>query len=425
MNVSLFRPISIFSLGVFAVFFAVSCGRPAAPRSDNADREALRLVTLMSVEEKASQTLMTGISGSERFSPSLRDSFNGTVPGAILLFRYNIASSPEAVHAFIQSCDEAFASLGGRFPVAFAIDNEGGDVYRTGSLTFRLPSASWVAANLDPDVAERLYEYSARELSLMGIVMNLAPVVEPLTDENAAFLGTRSWSGDPDVVVRYSAAAICGNRAGGMLSALKHFPGTGAGDPHRGDSILDASESDFDRIHLDPFRRVLKENPEAILVSHCVVPAIEPDVPFCVSARGVSGILRDRLKYGGVVITDDVAMKALASRGLSPGKAAVLALRAGCDMVMTSAGDIRSVRDAIASASSEDPSFAARLNEAVVRIIAMKIRAGLVAIPDAAASADRSGTAVTVPDFAPFDTNAFLAARTGGQTILEEINGKK
>jgi beta-N-acetylhexosaminidase len=410
MNPSRVRLVFFVTFSILTGILFFSCGLSPIRHDDAAVRESRRLVSLMSVDEKASQTLMAGISGSERFSPSLKDSFRDAVPGAILLFRYNIASTPEAVHAFTQSCNDAFESLGSRVPVAFAIDNEGGDVYRTGSLTFRLPSAAWVASSLDAGTAEKLYEYSARELSLMGIRMNLAPVVESLTDDNAGFLGSRSWSGDPDVVVKYSSAAIRGNRAGGMISVLKHFPGTGAGDPHRGDSILNASESDFNRLHLEPFHRVLKENPEAILVSHCVVPSIDPDTPFCISTKGVSGILRNRLKYSGVVITDDVAMKALASRGLSPGKAAELALRAGCDMVMTSGGDIRSVRNAIADAAKDDPVFAARLDEAVARIIAMKIRSGLLGLATGAGS---------------FDEKSFFAARNAGQMILEETNGKK
>ncbi len=378
----LFHPGNFWHLTATAVLLALlsclsGCARTRViPYAEYLEREADSIVASMTLDQKASQVMMTGISGNASFAPWLREYFRDTVPGAILLFKYNIAESPEAVHDYIDSCAAAFSRMDSAMPPIFAIDHEGGDVYRMGSAATRLPSAKIVATHLKPEAAQRLYDYSATQLALLGIGMNLAPLAETRNAENGEFLGTRAWSDSPDTVVAYASAAIRGIRAGGMVSVVKHFPGTGSGDPHSGDSVIHASKKEFRDGYIDNFRKILLENPEAVLVSHCVVPSIDPDTPFCVSEKGVRDILRKQLKYQGVVITDDIAMKALSKRGYASGDAAVLAIKAGCDMVMTSDRDIKAIRRKIATAARDDPAFARLLDESVRRIALMKLRSG-------------------------------------------------
>lgn len=417
-----------FLVSLLCFFVLASCApfgrRPSSvPGGKWLELEARRVASAMTVTEKASQVLMACVDGNESFTGAMRDHFRGQVPGAVLLFGYNIARSPGQVRAFIDSCDSGFERLGGCASVMFAIDHEGGDVVRTRGVTSPLPSARAVADSLSEDAAERLYALSGAQLAELGIDLNLAPVAETLDEANEAFLGTRAYSGDSRRVVEYASAAIRGYRSAGVMTAIKHFPGNGTVDPHVSLPRLDASTRELYRKYAAPFDALLKDNPDAILVSHIIVPAIE-DKPFCLSRSGVTGIIRKKMAFDGVVITDDVAMAALGKNGYEGPEAAVLALEAGCDLVMVSSGNLRPIVRAIASRAESDPRFAARLDEAVARILRMKAAHGLVKTARERYSYSRYGHETSVKENAAFDAARFFGAKDGAQTLLGDMNGK-
>jgi beta-N-acetylhexosaminidase len=377
---------------------------------------ALEQASKLSPAEKASQVLMAGIDGKDRFYDGMYDHFRGVVPGSILLFGYNIADTPEKTAAYIASCRRALDSMESSVPVLFAIDHEGGDVFRTAGITARLPSASFVASRFSPADAESFYRFSGNQIAALGIDMNLAPVAETETSFNRDFLGTRAYSPDARIVTSFAGAAVRGYRAANVLTVLKHFPGNGVGDPHTGLPKLDISIDALRSIYEATFRALIAEKPDAILVSHIVVPSVD-SVPFCLSRKGVTGILREGLGFDGVILTDDISMAAIRGNGWSSQKADVAALEAGCDMVMTSDRDIRSVAAAIAAEAAANPSFAARLDDAVCRIALMKARIGLVKTPLRRYYESRSGGS-------PFDSTTFYGERRKAAALLEKIHGK-
>jgi len=388
------------------------------PNAEWMELEVRRRISSMSVEQKASQVLMTGIDGRE-YSPSyLRKRFGGTVPGAILLFRYNIPASPASLWSFLHDSASELELMGEGISPLFAIDHEGGDVYRTGRLTTRLPSADWVARNMKPDEAALLYEYAGRQLAALGVGMNLAPVAEPLTELNSAFLGTRSYSASPEMTAVFARSALQGYRRAGVFSVLKHFPGNGAADPHAALSRIDLSLAELEKGPCAPFRALIAEKPDAMLVSHVIVSCIDPDLPFCLSEKGINGFLRGSLGFSGLVITDDLSMAALTASGIPTGEAAIRALRAGCDLLMTSAPDIRSLVQAISAEAGTDSAFAARLDEAVCRILELKTRQGLVKTGQERYSESRYRTA-SVSGGASFPREHYREARRLGDSLLE------
>lgn len=374
------------------------------------------IVESMTLDEKSSQVLMTGIYGKEVFSPFLYRYFKNVVPGAVLLFKYNIASTPIDVFNYVQSCNSGFSSLDSSIPVLFAIDHEGGDVYRMGNVTSRLPSSESVASQLNPSQSELLYESSGRQLKNLGICMNLAPVLETRNSLNTDFLGTRAFSDSPKIVQVYVKAAIKGYRKSGVLTVLKHFPGNGQNDPHAGLPILEVSKSEFEKQYVKPFRLIMKENPDSVLVSHTIVPIIDPETPFCLSYTGVTGILRKSLGFKGLIITDDISMTAISKKGYSSQDAAIQALKAGCDMIMTSDSDIRSIAQAISSEAQINPAFNVRLNDAVYHVLEAKYKAGLVKSPGSRYTDTR------IKDF--FNQSDYSAARSSADRILEEVHDK-
>ncbi len=330
----------------------------------------------MSLRQKASQILMTGIDGKDLFQSWSYRHFSDHVPGAIILFRYNLADDPDAVRTFLFSCQDAFTSLGSAVPVLFVIDHEGGSVYRTGGLTSRLPSQREIASVFDPDKAREVYRIAGKQLVSLGINMNLAPVAESAGTDS--FMSERVFSDEPHRSFTYSRAAYAGYRSAGIIPVLKHFPGNAETDPHDGLPHIRETRLQLLEGSAGTFQSLFTLQPPAVLVSSVIVDDLDPANPFCLSYAGVNGFLRGELGYHGLVLTDDIAMSAIRTSGISPATAAVRALKAGCDMVMTSDPDIRSIVRAIMHEAVNNQDFHNRLDEAVLRILILKFEAGLI-----------------------------------------------
>lgn len=373
-NCFLFASLCLF----FLCFLGAEAGA-STPFRDIRWIHAERAASFMSTRQQANQVLMTGIDGNRSFSPYLYRHFKGTVPGAVLLFGYNIGGSPPQVRSFLEDCSKAFIQIGSSAPVIFAIDHEGGDVFRTGGVTAFLPSARKVASSMTTAEAEKLYSSAGKELADLGIKFNLAPVFESDAD-SSSFLGSRIFSTDPQTAASYAAAAVRGFQSAGVMCAVKHFPGNTGEDPHSSLPVVNASFRECEDKYFNPFRIVLEENPAAVLVSHAVFSAVD-SLPFCLSKKGVTGILRSSLGFTGLVLTDDISMDALSKAGWEEDAAAVAALAAGCDMVMTSSTEIKKIAGAIAAEAGKNAEFAHRLEEAAARVIYLKMKAGIMDYP--------------------------------------------
>lgn len=253
-------------------------------REAAAMKAALAIADSLSEEELAAQVLMTGITGKDQLDSAMEALLTEIPVGAIMLFKYNIADTPQAVHAFIRQCIEQSAlrlpspipmlpgtatigmfslvsssdagsdSASNRLYPFVAVDHEGGSVFRLGQVATWLPpaaryfsvnaaggdaSSTGQASILDAWHIIRQAAYlSGRELRALGITMNLAPVAEVLTPENREFLQTRSFASEPAAAASAAAAFIQGMGEAGVVSVVKHFPSSAAADPHYGKSVL-------------------------------------------------------------------------------------------------------------------------------------------------------------------------------------------
>lgn len=357
---------------------------PAAIAQDAASVHTMlaqSVVAQLSLEEKAAQVLMVNIAGSKTADANSIASLKGTVPGAVLLFGYNIAETPQAVAAFLQSAVHGFQEAALRsghtfIPPLFALDNEGGAVYRTRRITVPVPAAEEIGKRFSIAETEELYRLLGQQMKELGLHLNLAPVAEAGTEEVAAALGTRAYSSEPEQAGQYAAAAVRGMQKAGILAVVKHFPGNSAADLHKGAAELTVDYETFVTRYCAPFRPAITDGAAAVLISHITVPVIEA-APFCFSAKGIA-LLRNDLGFHGLIITDDIAMQALRKNGASPEENAVRAIAAGCDMVMCSLSKIYPLITAIAEKARADTSFAQRLDEAVLRVLAAKQKAGMI-----------------------------------------------
>jgi beta-N-acetylhexosaminidase len=322
-----------------------------------------------------------------------------------MLFRYNLSGARERISPFLKAVSNQIAasttavssstastagtastaSTAARgIPPLMAVDHEGGVVHRFGAGVGRLPAplSYWEAARGQGweaalEALEREARISGEELRSLGITWNLAPVAEVLTAENRPFLDDRSYGPDGEFVERAAAAFIRGMEGAGIGCVVKHFPGNSGADPHQGEAVLDVSREVLDRM-AEPMAALIRSpvSPGALMVSHVRVPARDRERIASLSPAVIRDWLRGELGFNGIVLADDFSMGAAAS--LSPGEAAVAALNAGADMVMTWPMNLITVHAAILEALRDGRLPRERLVEAAERIIREKIRLGLI-----------------------------------------------
>ena len=345
------------------------------------DDESIKAyISEMSIEDKASQVLMMSIEGRKTFPPYLSSYFGSYTPGAFILFGYNFSDTPEACASYIKSVKQSIQSLSKSktfVPPFFASDFEGGRVYRIRKIGSPLLSPREIAETLTEEDALALYTHTAEQIYLLGIHLNLAPIVEKERSKDVSFLDDRIFSNDEDILVKYSNTFISGMKKGGVLSTVKHFPGNAETDPHLSKSIIDVNEDIFYKDFIAPFRRILYGTDEAVLISHAEVSFIDKK-PFCFSKKGIENILRNELNFKGLIITDDMAMKALKTDRRSTADNVLLALEAGCDMVMCSEPKFKELVEAISKKMKTESDFLKRIDDAVFNILKIKIKMGII-----------------------------------------------
>lgn len=278
--------------------------------------------------------LLIGFQGSTSASPSARllarQARRGEV-GAVFLVNENIGTAEDLAGLL------RLFGTGTTRPL-IAVDHEGGVVQRLGEAHgfTRLPAARKVAATMSPSEARSLYAQAGRELAALGININLGPVldVDEPTNPAIGFFG-RAYSTDPHRIVSYAQAFAEGFAGAGVLCAAKHFPGHGraVNDSHDEDADISAT---WTVAELEPFAQLIaaRHAPAMVMTGHLRLNQLSPDGrPATVSAPIVTGLLRERLAYQGVVVTDDLDMGAL-SRRMGRKEAVVQAIAAGSDLLM-------------------------------------------------------------------------------------------
>lgn len=275
------------------------------------------------------QLLMVGLPG-PRMDNLARELVRDLQVGGIILFARNI-ESPEQVWELCKNLQQEALAAGGR-PLLISVDQEGGPVQRLKAPFTIMPSARKLGLEATAPEVEALARQTARELSLVGINVDLAPVLDVARGPDCP-LWERAYGQDPELVGKMGAAAIRGYLAGGVLPVAKHFPGLG---DTRVDSHLELPMSqsgdparEWDMI---PFRRAVAAGVPLVMTAHLVVP--EWDTRAATLSRVIlQEKLRRDLGFQGVIITDDLEMGAIATRQTAP-EGAREALGAGADLLL-------------------------------------------------------------------------------------------
>jgi beta-N-acetylhexosaminidase len=294
--------------------------------------------------------------------------FTEARPWGFILFRRNI-ESPDQVRALV---DDLRACTGvANAPVL--IDQEGGRVQRLGPPHWRKypPGRAYgqLAAN-DPLLRREIVRLGARliayDLAALGINVDCVPVLDVPDPSGHEVIGDRAYADGPDEVARLGRAAAEGLIAGGVLPVIKHIPGHGRAmaDSHLALPVVEASLEDLNARDFAPFR-VLSDMPMA-MTAHVVYTAIDRRGPATTSRKAVGQVIRGALGFDGLLMTDDLSMKAL--KGDFEGRARA-ALAAGCDVILHCNGDMAEMRAVLAGTKPLAGKAKARAAAALARIV--------------------------------------------------------
>jgi beta-N-acetylhexosaminidase len=342
--------------------------------SATAVAEAETLPGRMSDGEILAQTFMFGWQGAQP-SPLIVEWVKTRRIGGIKVFGWN-AQNPETLAGTIAALqEEALASPLG-IPLLVATDQEGGIVRHVKGSTSDAPGNMAIGASAYPEDAYRSGFYIGGELSLLGINMNFAPVVDLATRRDSQLIGPRSFGADPVNAGILGAAFMKGQAAAGIISTAKHFPGHGDTnlDSHGTLPRIAAGESVLWERELVPYRIMVKEGLPAIMSGHLAFPNTPAgESPASLSPWFLTDMLRNRMGYRGLVITDDLLMYG-AQAGGSLANTAKEALLAGNDMILVSTTPELYSRfwTSLLESMRNEPEFNRRVREAAGRVLALK-----------------------------------------------------
>ncbi|HJL05512.1 MAG TPA: beta-N-acetylhexosaminidase [Polyangiaceae bacterium LLY-WYZ-15_(1-7)] len=334
----------------------------------------------MDLDQLAGQTLVAGYPAGPA-PKALRAALAADALAGAILFKRNVGTPAETAAALATLREGA----PGPTPL-LCVDQEGGRVARLGPPVLALPPMRRLGERDDPALTRRLGAELGRQLAAIGFTMDFAPVLDVDTNPANPVIGDRSFGRSPERVIRHGGAFAEGLLTGGVLPCGKHFPGHGDTDldSHLALPTLRHDAARLEAVELAPFRALAARLP-ALMTAHVVYEALDPAVPATLSRAVVTGLLREQLGYDGVVISDDLEMKAVAE-GWGVVEGAVAAIEAGCDLLLV-CSDLDAcfqAREALARRADRDVAFRARLEEAAGRVRALRAKAPSRAVaPDA------------------------------------------
>ncbi|MFD2613888.1 glycoside hydrolase family 3 protein [Paenibacillus gansuensis] len=347
----------------------------------------------MTLEQKVGQLFMCGFHG-QAVTEEIRTMIRKYHVGGVIYFRRNVGELEQIARlsADLQAVNRAVDQVKHQqdqsqdhpqvyregIPLVIAVDQEGGMVSRIDRDVTLIPGAMALGAARDAEAVYETARISGRELRQLGITMNFAPSVDVNNNALNPVIGIRSYGEEPELAGEFGAEAVRGFQEAGVAATVKHFPGHGDTDvdSHLGLPSVPHGMERLERVELVPFVRAIEAGVDAVMTAHVLFPAVEREpLPATLSPSVLTGLLREKLGFDGVIVTDCLEMHAI-SRGVGVAQGAVLAIEAGADLVLVShtfaeqAAAVEAVTAAVRSGRLAE----ARIDASVRRVLALKAK---------------------------------------------------
>lgn len=334
---------------------------------------------MLTLKEKIGQMFLVGFDGTTLPEYLVQWLQEGRV-GGVILFSRNV-ENPQQLAKLTQQVHDA-----AKFPALVAIDQEGGVVARLRDGFTESPGAMALAcAQHSEAMTRQIAQVLAREMRAVGINWDYAPVLDLTYNPENQSLGARSFGTDPQIVARLGAATVRGLQSEGVAATPKHFPGLGntAIDTHLALPVLDEPLEHLLTVDLVPYRAVIVAGAAAVMTTHTIYSALDPDLPATLSPVIVPRLLRDELGFDGVVTTDCMEMKAIADN-FTPAESAILAAQADVDLILFSHTPTmqEAAYEGLLSAARAGRVSIDRIDAANARVAALKERFAIDTPPD-------------------------------------------
>lgn len=334
------------------------------------------IISEMSLDEKIGQMMIAGISGT-KMDTQTKNLITNYKVGGMIFYQDNLVNPEQTVQLLNEIKTE---NVHNRLPLFLSVDQEGGRVTRLPGGLFNFPTNKEIGVINNSQFSYKVGTILGKELNGFGFNLDFAPVLDVNSNPKNPIIGDRSFGNNPDVVSKLGIQTIKGIQSQNIIATIKHFPGHGdtSVDSHLELPIVYKNLTELKQLELIPFERAIDNGADTVMVAHILLPKLDAHYPASMSKVIITDILRKQLDFGGVVITDDMTMKAITDH-YKMGAAAVDSINAGSDIILV-AHDYNKIIEAITSikvAVQKGEISEQRINDSVRRIIMLKKKYGM------------------------------------------------
>ena len=336
-----------------------------------------QMISRMALNDEIGQLFVAEFTGTD-YNGSNAAMIQQLHPGGIILYTVSMQETKQA-QTLINS-----AQRNSKIPLMVTVDEEGGCVDRLNKIYPPRPGEPDIGATGSTKYAYQQGAKTAQDMTALGFNVNLAPDVDVKLVEGRDLL-CRTFGTTPGLVTKMSEAYLDGMQDNGVIGTLKHFPGLGDAleDAHLSLPVINRTRGQIESVELAPYRAMIDSGKAQMVMStDLLMPAFDPVLPAELSPAIITGLLRGELGFDGVVMTDALYMAGIANKWSMP-QAGVMAIEAGCDMLLGpwNVSQMRAMFVAIQNALKSGAISKARLDQSVRRILTLKMRMGLIPLP--------------------------------------------
>jgi len=318
-----------------------------------------------SLEEKVGQMLIVHFNGSTVNEEARRLIGEAHVGGFIYYNWANVLDSPLQVQKLSFDLQET-AKTKGKIPLWICVDQEYGPVVRLKEGFTSFPGNRDFAKSHRPELAQSWAQAIGRELQAVGVNVNFAPVIDISSHPETSYITARAFGDSAEVVIAFAKPTLEGYRQAGILAVPKHYPGYGdaAIDPHKDLPWVKKTVEELENVDLKPFIQ-LSPHADAFMTAHIMVPAFDTVHCATLSKILIDGYLRQKVNFQGLIFSDSLVMQGLLNNITSIEEAAILAIQAGCDILILGGKQINSIQQGFELNIERN----LRIHEAIVKAV--------------------------------------------------------